>query len=76
MKARVGGDEIAAAIIDQVGKDGRVAVMNGSVNARQSGSSGDEMTPKQFGMLKYLGVEIPENCTKLRASELIDEAKA
>ena len=49
--------------------------MNGSVNARESGGS-DQMTAKQFGMLKYLGVEIPEGCTKQRASELIDEAKA
>ena len=75
VKSRVGSDEIAAVILDQVGKDGRVERMNGSFDARQSGS-GDQMTRKQFGMLKHLGVDIPENCTKQRASELIDEKKA
>ena len=75
VKSRVGSDEIAAVILDQVGKDGRTERMNNSVNAKQSGS-GDEITPKQYGMLKHLGVEIPDGCTKQRASELIDEAKA
>ena len=49
VKAKVGSEEIAAVILDQVGKDGRVAVMNGSFDARKSGSSrGDEMTPAQL----------------------------
>ena len=75
VKSRVGSDEVAAVILDQIGKDARVAVMNGSFGARKS-SSRDEMTAKQFGMLKHLGVEIPDGCSKTRASELIDEAKA
>jgi len=29
VKARVGSDEVAAVILDQIGKDGRVRVMNG-----------------------------------------------
>ena len=77
VKASVGSDKIAAVILDQVGKDGRVERMNGSSGFHfESSGSSDQITPKQFGKLKYLGVEIPENCTKQKASELIDKAKA
>ena len=40
VKAKVGSDEIAAVILDQVGKDGRVRAMNEGGNARQPGSGG------------------------------------
>ncbi len=37
-------------------------------------AGGDELaTDKQLGFLKRLGVDVPEGCTKKRASELIDE---
>ena len=78
VKANVGSDEIAAVILDQVGKDGRVERMSGNSGFHfdNSGSTDQMKTPKQFGKLKYLGVEIPENCTKQKASELIDQAQA
>ncbi len=77
VKANVGSDEIAAVILDQVGKDGRVERMNGNSGFHfESSGSSDQITPKQYGMLKHLGVEIPENCTKQQASDLIDTAKA
>ena len=52
--------------------------MNGNpaFQAESYGSNESSATPKQLGLLRHLGVEIPEDCTKQRASELIDEAKA
>ena len=51
----------------------------GSIKGKQLGGDScqpGQESPQQFGMLKHLGVEIPDGCTKQRASELIDEAKA
>ena len=77
VKARVGSDEVALAIVEQVGKDNRVERMqsgNGSRNANGV-RNGDQSAPeKQIGYLKKLGVEVSAGLTKKQASELIDES--
>lgn len=72
--------EVTATIIEQIGKDTRCEwLMNGRSNGNGNGHSngnGDEAaTEKQLGFLKNLGVKVPAGVSKLRASELIDEAQ-
>ena len=79
VRDEVGSDEVAMAIVEQVGKDHRVTMMHGAKlnpETTSSGSGDTSATGKQIGFLKALGVEIPEGLTKQRASELIDEAQA
>ena len=80
VKARVGSDEIAAVILDQIGKDDRVLAM------RESGMTprrddvrivnGEPATEKQIAYLKRLGVDFKDDITRQEASDLIDKAKA
>ena len=73
VKARVGDEQVACEIINQVGKDGRCEKMQGSrrstVNASDDGNE-IPATSKQIGYLKRLGVAVPEGVTKYQASEL------
>jgi len=76
MKKRVGSDEVAAVILEQVGKDNRCELMRDG-GVRQAVVNRDPDAPatsKQIGYLKHLGVEISERLTKEQASELIDQA--
>lgn len=64
---------VAIAILEQLGKDRRMAAMN--ERERSNGNGGTEVpaTGKQLSYLKQLGVETPAGLTKKAASELIDE---
>ena len=80
VKARVGSDEVATVILEQVGKDNRVRVMQGSSGELdQPGDArvimtDDAATEKQLAYLKQLGVSCDDNVTRKEASELIDDA--
>ena len=76
---KVGSDEVAAVILEQVGKDQRCERMMGSSEFRRNAvNDGDDTqaTSKQISYLKRLGVEVTAGLTKQQASELIDEAMA
>lgn len=77
MKARVGNEEVAVVLVQEIGKDGRVERMRfgPSVNAyTRLDANGDQpATGKQIGFLKRLGVEISQGLTKEHASALIDQ---
>lgn len=86
-RQKVGDDAAAAAIVEQVGKDFRTALLMADRNGRQRTSerrgstgsgfgNGDQAaTPAQMGYLRSLGVsEIPAGLTKAQASRMIDEA--
>lgn len=80
IKNRVGDDHLAIAILDQCGKDFRVAQMREGDRGDRSGqsSNGDApATPKQLAFLEKLQVRFdPKNLTKIEASQLIDEAQS
>ena len=72
LKAKVGSEDVALAIVEQVGKDNRVERMRSSVV--QNGTNGEQpATEKQIAYLKVLNVEVSEGLTKSQASELIDQ---
>ena len=80
VREQVQDEETARAILQEIGKDGRVEKMragNGSVDGNNFGgnsSQGEQpATTKQLGYLRALNVEIPKGLTKQEASELIDE---
>ena len=77
LKTRVGSDDVALAIVEQVGKDNRVERMNSLRAVNDSGIANGEQpaTEKQIGYLKSLGVEVSAGLTKKQASGLIDEAQ-
>ena len=74
LKNRVGSADVALALTQEIGKDGRVERMRGNGNSRATSSVA--ATPKQLGLLKHLGVSVPAGLTKAGASVLIDEARA
>ena len=74
LKNRVGSADVALALTQEIGKDGRVEKMRGNGNSRATSSVA--ATAKQIGLLKHLGVSVPEGLTKAGASELIDETRA
>ena len=82
VKAQVGSDEVAAVIVDQIGKDARVNAMrrfDAGLSAsfdQKLTSPDDPATEKQKAFLKRLGVKHAESVTRSEASELIDKAKA
>ena len=78
VKTRVGDEQVACEIINQVGKDSRCDKMRdgGVGQAAVSRDPDAPATSKQISYLKRLGVEVPEGVTKYQASELIDQAMA
>ena len=80
IRGRVGDDQLAIAILEQCGKDFRVAQMRGIDHVdRLDSQGGADMpaTPKQVAFLEKLQVRyIPQNLTKDQASKMIDEAQA
>jgi len=86
VRDKIGDEASAVAILQEVCKDRRMAEMqadrangyghgNGYGNGQSNQSSGTAAaTPAQKRYLKTLGVAIPENLTKKKASELIDDA--
>ena len=74
MRNKVGDDQIAVALVEQVGKDCRVEKMHGPGQSTQV--NGDQAaTAKQIAFLRRLQVEVPSELTKRQASVLIDEAQ-
>ena len=57
VRGKVGDDQIAIALVEQVGKDSRVEQMhsNGGVSTANDPTAA---TPKQIAFLKRLGVEV------------------
>jgi hypothetical protein len=79
IRSRVGDDQLSAIILEQCGKDARVAQMRGIDQRSDNGSArGDSSaTPKQLAFLEMLQVKsIPQNLTRAQASQMIDEARA
>lgn len=74
VKTRVGSDDVALGIVEQVGKDARVEKMHSADRVNGNGVNNGEMpaTKKQLGFLKKLGVEVTPGLSKRQASELID----
>ena len=80
LKARTNDSSAAAAILQEMARDAR------GERARQERQAGKTVhgetvgnglaTQKQRDWLKDLGVQIPRDCTKSQASELIDQALA
>ena len=80
-RAKVGSDEAAAVIVEQVGKDFRVDKMHGDrQNGRAShGDAGSEKaSQRQLNYLRRLGISVSEaeKLTMSEASRMIDDAKA
>ena len=72
---KVGDDQIALAVLEQVGKDCRVERMNSPARSKASSGGSSQATEKQVAFLKQLGVEAPAGVSKQGASELIDQAQ-
>ena len=75
VKGRVGDDQVALGILQEIGKDGRVEKMCArGVSASIRDANGEQpATSKQIGYLKSLGVGVPTGLTKQGPSELIDQ---
>ncbi|MFG0285167.1 MAG: hypothetical protein ACF8R7_12155 [Phycisphaerales bacterium JB039] len=78
VKERVGSDEVAIALVQEVGKDLRTAMMRHAGNGLDShpSESGTAMTPKQGAFLQRLNVKIDESWDRAEASRQIDQALA
>ena len=74
LRDKVGDDQIAVALVEQVGKDCRVEKMHGRGQSTQ-GNGDQAATAKQLAFLRRLHVEVPSELTKTQASALIDEAQ-
>lgn len=74
IEKRTGDDAVALAILEQIGKDTRMAALQ--ARERANGSEGADVpaTSKQLAFLARLGVPVEPGLTKQGASALIDEA--
>lgn len=75
IKRDVDDVSVAIAILQELGKDGRLARIN-ERNVGNGSNGAEQASAKQRAYLKQLGVEAPANLTKADASKLIDEALA
>ena len=72
VKQKVVNDTAAAAIFQEIARDRRMQQIK-----PEQGADGDApATDKQIGYLKRLGVQIPPELTKQRASEILDQVEA
>ena len=80
IRRQVGNEQVAASILQEIGKDRRASIIHSSRQAdtglRSNENSSQPATPKQLKFLKQLGVQVSENLTKKEASDLIDRAQA
>ena len=74
VRNKVGDEQIAVALVEQVGKDCRVERMHGPGQSTR-GNGDQEATAKQLAFLRRLRVAVPSELTKIQASALIDEAQ-
>jgi len=74
----VGDKDSAIAILHEIGKDKRAALMRAEKPTQWlAKETGDyPATPKQIAYLERMNEKVPENLTKAQASELIDSAKS
>ena len=77
IRGKVGDDQLAVALVDQCGKDWRVAQMHAEAPREQAADGEAAMaTPKQLAFLEKLQVKyIPRGLSKADASRMIDEAQ-
>ena len=75
VRGKVGDDQIAVALVEQVGKDSRTELLRANRAASSEDVDPTAATRKQIGFLKRLGVEVPAGVSKQDASELIDQAQ-
>ena len=76
LQRKVADVSVASAIMNQVGKDMRMAQIrawNGN-NVPTESNGLEPASSKQIGYLKSLGVKVPTELSKQQASGLIDEA--
>jgi hypothetical protein len=77
IRAKVGDDQLALALVEQCGKDWRVEQMRGSPRRERAANGEAPATPKQLAFLETLNVaNVPRNLSKAEASRMIDEAQA
>ena len=79
LRQSVSDEQTAVAILQEIGKDGRVEKMRGFPETTEASldSNGEQpATSKQLGFLRRLGVKVPQGISKLEASRLIDDAQA
>ena len=78
IRQKVGDDQIALALLHELGKDRRMDVIRAERLARNRASSngnGEQgASDKQRSYLKSLGVDVPEGASKAEASKMIDAA--
>lgn len=75
---RAGDDSAAAVIVEQIGKDKRMAQIHAFQRGNGGVVNGDDVpaTQKQLAYMKRLGLTIPDGLTKKEASDQIDAALA
>lgn len=76
IRAKVGDDQLALALVEQCGKDWRVEQMRGGSRRERASNDETAATPRQLAFLESLNVTIPRNLSKAEASRMIDEARA
>ena len=79
VRQKVNDESTAVALVQEIGKDGRVEKMRGfpETTVASFDANGEPLaTSKQIGFLRRLGVNVPEGLSKLEASRLIDDAQA
>lgn len=75
IERKVGDDEVAIAILEQLGKDERQSrIIAGERNGRKNGSD-QPASEKQLGYLASLGGEVREGMSKAEASAEIDRLR-
>jgi len=67
--------EVAVVILDQLGKDRRVAAMEKRNGFGSNSSSDESATEKQLQYMEKLGLDVQPGISKREASALIDQAK-
>ncbi len=77
LREQCGSSEVAIAVLQQLGKDTRMAkIQNWEKRNDENGTNGDmPATTKQLAFMRKLGLDIPTSVTKKEASALIDEEK-
>ena len=75
IRGKVGDDQIAVALVEQVGKDSRTELLRANRAANSENGDPTAATAKQIAFLKRLGVDVPAGVSKEEASELIDQAQ-
>jgi hypothetical protein len=76
IKKRVANEQTASIILQEIAKDVRMAQIQAERFVGRAANASEPATEKQIAYLKNLGVDVPENLTKLEASAMLDRALA